>query len=99
MGKESSCNVGDTGNEGQSLGQEGSLEEKIATHSSILAWKIQWIEEPGRLESKGQTELDIAEYIHTRLQQVQGLNLLFFFFLLQREPSIVSCTQQMLTIC
>ena len=37
----------------QSLGQEDSLEEKIATHSSILAWKIQWIKEPGRLESKG----------------------------------------------
>ena len=53
VGKESSCNVGDTGNEGQSLGQEGSLEDKIATHSSILAWKIQWIKEPGRLESKG----------------------------------------------
>ena len=31
----------------QSLGREDSLEEEIATHSSILAWKIPWTEEPG----------------------------------------------------
>ena len=35
----------------QSLGQEDPLEEEIATHSSILAWKISWREEPGRLQS------------------------------------------------
>ena len=33
----------------QSLGQEVPLEEEMATHSSILAWKIPWTEEPGRL--------------------------------------------------
>ena len=33
----------------QSLGQEDRLEEGMATHSSILAWKIPWTEEPGRL--------------------------------------------------
>ena len=32
----------------QSLGQEDPLEEEMATHSSILAWKIPWIEEPGK---------------------------------------------------
>ena len=37
----------------QSLGQEDSLEEEITTHSSILAWKIPWTEEPGRLQSLG----------------------------------------------
>ena len=37
----------------QSLGQEDPLEEEIATHSSILAWKISWREEPGRLQSMG----------------------------------------------
>ena len=36
----------------RSLGQEGPLEEEMATHSSILAWKIPWTEEPGRLQSK-----------------------------------------------
>ena len=37
----------------QSLGPEDSLEEEMATHSSILAWKIPWTEEPGGLQSKG----------------------------------------------
>ena len=36
----------------QSLGQEDPLEESMATHSSILAWKIPWMEEPGRLQSR-----------------------------------------------
>ena len=42
--KESACNVGD-------LGQEGPLEKELATPSSILAWRIPWTEEPGRLQS------------------------------------------------
>ena len=37
----------------QSLGQEDPLEEGMATHSSILAWRIPWSEEPGRLQSIG----------------------------------------------
>ena len=37
----------------QSLGQEDSLEEEMATHSSTLAWKIPWMEGPGRLQSMG----------------------------------------------
>ena len=36
-----------------SLGREDPLEQKMATHSSILAWKIPWTEEPGRLQPKG----------------------------------------------
>ena len=36
-----------------SLGQEDPLEEEMATLSSILAWKIPWTEEPGRLQSMG----------------------------------------------
>ena len=35
----------------QSLGQEDPLDKEMATHSSTLAWKIPWMEEPGRLES------------------------------------------------
>ena len=34
-----------------SLGREDRLEKEMATHSSILAWKIPWMEEPGRLQS------------------------------------------------
>ena len=37
----------------QSLGQEDPLEKGVDTHSSILAWKIPWTEEPGRLQSMG----------------------------------------------
>ena len=36
-----------------SLGWEDPLEEEMATHSSILAWKSPWTKEPGRLQSKG----------------------------------------------
>ena len=41
-----------------SLGQEDPLEKEMATHSSILAWKIPWTEEPGGLQSMGCKELD-----------------------------------------
>ena len=37
----------------QSLGQEDPLEEEMATHSTILVWKIPWTEEPGKLQSMG----------------------------------------------
>ena len=37
----------------QSLGQEDLLEKEMATHSSILAWRIPWTEDPGRLQSIG----------------------------------------------
>ena len=49
-GKASACN-GET--RLQSLGREDPLEKAMATHSSILAWKIPWTEEPGRLQSTG----------------------------------------------
>ena len=45
----------------QSLGQEDSLKEEMATHSSILAWTIPWTEEPGGLQSLGHKELDMTE--------------------------------------
>ena len=46
----------------QSLGQEDASEKGIATHSSIPAWRISWIEEPGGLYSpRGHKELDMTE--------------------------------------
>ena len=45
----------------QSLGQDDLLEEGMATHSSILAWRILWTEEPGRLQSMGSQESDMTE--------------------------------------
>ena len=39
--------------QGQSLGWKDPLEKGMATHSSVLAWRIPWTEEPGRLQSTG----------------------------------------------
>ena len=50
-GKESACSAGDPGLMVQSLGWEDLLEKVMATHSSILASRIPWTEEPGRLQS------------------------------------------------
>ena len=58
----------------QSLGQEDPLEEGMATHSSILAWKISWTEEPGELRFIGMQSW-------TRLKRPSppvGLSYLFF---------------------
>ena len=44
-----------------SLVREDPLEDKMATCSSILAWKIPWTEEPGRLQSWGRKESDTTE--------------------------------------
>ena len=55
LGKESSCNAGDLGS---SLGQEDPLGKEMATHSSILAWRIPWTEERGGLQSMGLQESD-----------------------------------------
>ena len=45
--------VKETGDAGFNLGREDPLEEEMATHSSILAWRILWSEEPGGLQSMG----------------------------------------------
>ena len=51
----------------QSLGQEDPLEEGMATHSSILAWRISWREEPGGLQSMGsQKELDTTLQLNNK---------------------------------
>ena len=50
----------------QSLGWEDPLEKEIVTHSSILAWRIPWTEEPGRLHSPWNLkELDTTEQLHS----------------------------------
>ena len=57
----------------RSLGQEDPLEQEMATHSSTLAWKIPWMEEPGRLQSMGSqrvrhnwaTSLSLFQFLFT----------------------------------
>ena len=50
----------------QSLGGENSLEKGMATHSSILAWKIPWTEDPGGLQSMESQESDMAEQLYNK---------------------------------
>ena len=45
------------------LGWEDPLEKGMAAHSSILAWRIPWTEEPGRLQSMGSQESDVTEQL------------------------------------
>ena len=47
----------------RSLGWEDPLEKGMATHSSILAWRIPWTKEPGRLQSMGHKESDTTEQL------------------------------------
>ena len=53
----------------QSLGQEDPLEEEMATHSSIHAWKIPWTEERGGLQSIGSQRVkqDWSELVHMHI--------------------------------
>ena len=50
----------------QSLSREDPLEKEMTTHPSILAWRIPWTEEPGRLQSMGSRDSDTTEQlVHT----------------------------------
>ena len=53
------------------LGQEDPLEKEMATHSSILAWRIPWTEEPGRLHAMGLQESDMTQQLNHPIQSVQ----------------------------
>ena len=53
MVKNLAVSAGDVRDVGSILGQEDLLEEGMATHSSILVWRMPWTEEPGGLQSRG----------------------------------------------
>ena len=69
-----------------SLGWEDSLEKEMAAHSSTLAWKISWIEEPGRLQSMGSQRF--TQYCHRCLWKCHHFFSFYFlyFALLQLFP-------------
>ena len=70
----------------QSLGQEDLLEEEMATHSSILAWKIPWMEKPGRLQSMGSQRVWhdwvtlLTTYLKLSRNEWESTRLYFLFF-------------------
>ena len=60
-------NAGDRGSNpelGRSLSREDPLEKKMATHSSTLAWKIPWMEDPDRLQFMGSQRVGRATLLH-----------------------------------
>ena len=61
VGKETACSAGDAGDMSLIPGSGRSLEKGMATHFRILAWRIPWTEEPGRLQSIGHKELDMTK--------------------------------------
>ena len=60
----------------RSLGPEDPLEEAMATHSSVLAWRIPWTGEPDRLQSMGsqsQTQVRARAYMHRLNHMAYGI--------------------------
>ena len=57
----------------RSLGQEDPLEKEMATHSSILAWRIPWTEEPGGYSPWGRKESDTTERLHFSLSEMGSI--------------------------
>ena len=55
----------------QSLGQEDPLEKGMATHSRILAWRIPWIGEPGKMQSMGTQRVGHDRATNTHFKAVQ----------------------------
>ena len=71
----------------QFLGQEDSLEEEMASHSSILAWKIPWTEVPGRLQSMGSPSwMQLSKWAHKHKYKL-GKNSFCLFVCLFRNQS------------
>ena len=71
--KKSTCNAGDLGS---TLGQKDPLEKGMASHSSILSWRIPWTEEPGGLHPCGHKESDTTEGLtHKHTQTIEWSSL------------------------
>ena len=64
----------------QSVGPEDPLEKEIPTHSSILAWEISWIQEPGRLQSMGSQVTGASTHLHTQSMHLTWTKLLIVTF-------------------
>ena len=70
------------------LGQEGSLEKEMAIHSSTLAWKIPWTEEPDRLQSMGSQ----------RVGQTERLTFTFIYVVRERLETVTLCDWKQMII-
>ena len=78
----------------QSLSQEDPLEKEVATHSSTLAWRILWTEEPGRLQPMGSQRVG-HDFVTTYRQQTHTFFFIFFSIMVYRRIlNIVPCAIQ-----
>ena len=68
----------------RSLGREDPLEKEVATHSSILAWRIPWREEPGRLQSMGLQRVRLSYFTFTLV--LQKISKMMLCVSLEGEP-------------
>ena len=75
----------------QFLGREDPLEKEMATHSSILAWKIPWTEESGRLQSMGSEESDMTWQLNHHQYCTEGLYPIFYILYSFICPVHLSC--------
>ena len=75
----------------QSMGQEDPLEKEMATHSSILAWRIPWTEEPGGLQSTGSQRVrhDRATSLSLSLGCFIDLLIVFIYFLYMQGRTLM----------
>ena len=63
------ANAGNIRDTGSILGLEDPLEEGMATHPSILSWRIPWTEEPGGLQFLGSNTTEATEHTHTHRKE------------------------------
>ena len=77
----------------RSLGREDPLEKEMSTHSSILAWRIPWMEELGGLQSTGHKESDMTERLHFHFHFPMYTSFLEIFFQQNSRPQFPQCLQ------
>ena len=83
------------------LGQEDALEEETATHSSMLAWRIPWMEEPGGLQSTGSQRVGSNEQLSMHTCHVKSTRITtqyLNFFLSHMSTSAVSLNPSLIDI-
>ena len=76
----------------RSLGREDPLEEDMATHSNILAWRIPWTEEPGSCSPRGCKKLDMAkvtEHAHMHREKKKSQFSFYLDYILYTELHII----------
>ena len=87
----------------QSRGQEDPLEKEMASHFSILTWKIPWTEEPGQLQSKGHKKSDKTKQLstHATIFCVDFLKILRYLHIFQpplKEIQVINILLVKLTL-